>query len=588
MSAQVISLTKYIKDRGLNAEGELGNMTWTHGGKTYYAGVECVLIAPAKGEDAEDVPHPIGRFIWPLAEYEDGDSQARGVVVRYITSSGESRLFLAPAGAFSSNQAASKMAEHAFAQGVQLYHQQARNFAELLHSFAMHYQPRPGTYRMVKRPGWTATGYVNGEYIIPAGQKICADRSSSIIVNRSGRSGSLSGWVRAVEDEVTTPGLRAALGVSLAGPIVQLLGRHSFGVHYHARTSVGKSTASIVASSVWGSEIKIKQSFNTTQNGLEAAAEQANGACLVMDELGQFRGGPEQLGNAIYDLMSQQGRLRLTQSGEQKQRREWGFSMLSNGEISVMDMVGDALKGGQMVRLMDVEIELGELTKDARHSARIAQLFSGSAAKPGNYGHVSDQWIHYIIERGIKAIHATWEDVRARLSAALIDANAEDGRMLDGIANIGTALIEGVRAGLLTWDEAASMETTFWLARKVINGRRGESATDTPERRMIKRWLELIETEPGKFPSEKDERMPAMVYGYRVITNGVAYVCTTEAMLNKTGLPKAVGVSARRFFAWAEIEKLISADKDANYLAGTRQRWKRYKIGSASSGQDII
>lgn len=587
MSAEIISLTKYIKDRGLNPDGDLGNMTWQLGEKIFFAGVECVIQAPGKGEDAEDVVHRIGRFIWPLAEYEDSDSQTRGVVVRYITSSGDNRLFLAPAGSFSSNQAAAKMTEHAFAQGVQLYHQQARNFSELLHSFVMHYQPKPQTYRLVKRPGWHQMAYVNGEYIIPAGKKICADRSSSIIANRSGRSGSLSGWVRAIEDEVTTPGLRAALGVSLAGPIVQMLGKNSFGVHYYAQTSVGKSTASIVASSIWGAEIKIKQSFNTTQNGLEAAAEQANGACLVMDEIGQFRGGPEQLGNAIYDLMSQQGRQRLTQSGEQRQRREWSFSMLSNGEISVMDIVGDALKGGQMVRLMDVEIELGELTKDARHSERIVELLSGSPAKPGNYGHVSDQWIHYLIERKIENITATWEDVRMRLKAALADANAEDGRMLNGIANIGTALVEGVRAGILAWDEAASMETTLWLARRVINGRRGENAMDTPERRMLRRWLELVETEPGKFPAENDERMPAMVYGYRTRIGNIAYICTTEAMLNKTGLPKDVGVSARRFFAWAEDEKIIISDKNRQYLAGTQQRWKRYKIGNMSSDDDI-
>ena len=282
------------------------------------------------------------------------------------------------------------------------------------------------------------------------------------------------------------------------------------------------------------------------------------------------------MGSAIYDLMSQQGRLRLTQTGEQKQRREWGFSMISNGEISVMDIVGDNLKGGQMVRLMDVEIEKGELTIDAGHANRIKQSFWGSAVQRGSYGHASDQWIHYLIERGAKNIYATWQFVRDRLEAEFPEGNAEDGRMLNAIAIIGTALVEGVRSRLLDWPEDASMETTLWVARKVIGGRSGEM--DTPERRMLKRWNDLIETEPGKFPNDTADRLPPVVYGYRVTSGNKSYIYTTEAMLNKTGLPQMVGVSARRFFGWAAEKGMVINGTEREYIAGTRQRWKMYKI----------
>jgi hypothetical protein len=568
----IVDLTQYREDRGIDLTQREDTLSWSWAGKDYWIGVECMIQAPGK-DDGEPTIDVVGRFFWPIATYEDAEGQARGTVIQYVTRTGEVKSFLLPASSSGSTQAASKAAEHAAAQGVQLSYQRARSFCELVHSYVeCHRLPN---FKMVRRPGWHEVDkqkvYVNGEYIMPAGRRICADRSSSVIINRSCRAGGLSGQIGAIKEEVTTPGLRAALGVSLAGPLVQMLGMDSFGVHFHAQTSVGKTTASAVAASVWGSEAKIKQSFNTTQNGLEAAAEQANGACLVMDELGQFRGGPMQLGNAIYDLMSQQGRLRLTQTGEQRQRREWGFSMISNGEISVMDMVGDGLKGGQMVRLMDVEIEKGELTIDSAHAARIKSRFWGSAIKPGNYGHVGDQWAHYLTSIDTAAVHAEWEIVRRTLGDEFSGANAEVERMLNAIAIVGAALIQATRAKIIKWPENESMDVARWIARKVIGARRADGV-DTPEERLLRRWHELILTEPAKFPKDNDERKPPVVYGYFY----GAEVWTTETMINKSGLPQAVGVSARRFLAWALKNGIFTESGERETAGGVRQRWKKY------------
>jgi hypothetical protein len=546
------------------------DMTYRIGGRLYFMGKICRMEID-EGETVK--PVDVATAVWPVATYHSPEDDERGVVYKYITHDGKGRIGFMPAGAFASGTAAAKACEAAANLGVQIGFQRAKEFCESLHAFTV------GTmrdcYHLTRKPGWHdgCRAYVNGEYTHGPG-KWSADPNSSAISGRSTRSGSVDGWKKIIGEHVTTHGLRAVLGVSLAGPLVEVLGADSFGVHVYAKTSCGKTTASDVAASVWGHKRRMRQSWNATINAIEGAAEQANSGCLILDELGQFRGGGHQLGNLIYDLMSQQGRLRMTSGGDQKARRTWASTVLSNGEISLEALIGDELKGGQMVRLIDCPIAPGDLTRDGAHADAIKMSLWGHAGARGHYGEVSDRWVYYLTQRPVDALQATRLWVRERL-AALETGKPEDGRILNSLAIVGVALIEGVLAGILPWGEGESMDALLWLAQTAVGAREG---MDTPDERMLSRWLELVDTEPGRFPRDGDEKMPTgPIFGYRVSEGHREEVWTCESMVKKSGLPNAAGVSARSWLQWATDEG-HARDAPNMRCAGRQRNWKVFPL----------
>src|ERR1700745_1204478 len=102
--------------------------------------------------------------------------------------------------------------------------------------------------------------------------------------------GSLDEWKEnvarfAVGNSRLTLAVSVAFGAALIGPC----GYESGGVHYRGCSSIGKTTALVVAGSVWGGGGGgYVQTWRATANGLEAVAVAHNDTLLVLDELAQI------------------------------------------------------------------------------------------------------------------------------------------------------------------------------------------------------------------------------------------------------------------------------------------------------------
>lgn len=149
-----------------------------------------------------------------------------------------------------------------------------------------------------------------------------------------------------------------ALSTAFAGPLLAPLGFESGGFHFRGTSSVGKSTALDVATSVWGIE---KGNWNTTANGLEAIAALHNDGLLCLDELAQVT--PEAAGKIAYMLANGKGKARMEKTLIARKPLKWSLMFLSSGEISLSShMATEGIKahGGQEVRLVDIEADAGK------------------------------------------------------------------------------------------------------------------------------------------------------------------------------------------------------------------------------------
>jgi putative DNA primase/helicase len=211
--------------------------------------------------------------------------------------------------------------------------------------------------RTVTRTGW------HGDAFVLPGQTIGGSAETIVLearhdIARYASAGTLDEWSETVARACAgNSRLILALSVALAGPVVDLLEAEPGGIHFVGPSSCGKSTALIVAGSVWGGDGRngFAQTWRATGNGLEGIAKAHSGTTLILDELGELSSG--EAGSVAYQLMNGQGKARAGRTGEARPRAEWRVMLLSSGEVTLADKIeetGKRAKQGQIVRMVDI------------------------------------------------------------------------------------------------------------------------------------------------------------------------------------------------------------------------------------------
>lgn len=174
-----------------------------------------------------------------------------------------------------------------------------------------------GSYQTTDRLGWadaTCKAFVLGD-------KRVVGKANTVFLNPVApdgapsmtRKGKLDQWRSEVGERcVGNPVLIASVSLAFAGPLLELLGKDSIGMHLRGGSSSGKTTAMGAAVSVWGSP-KLMHSWRATANALEGIAATCNGSLLALDELGLVSG--REVGDAIYTLANGEGKARSSSTG---------------------------------------------------------------------------------------------------------------------------------------------------------------------------------------------------------------------------------------------------------------------------------
>jgi putative DNA primase/helicase len=137
--------------------------------------------------------------------------------------------------------------------------------------------------RLVRRAGWHGDAFVlphvtvgrSGEAVVYEGRADAA---------RYGSAGDLSAWIEQVAGPAAgNTRLVLAIATAFAGPLLDLLSDEGGGIHITGASSFGKSTALVVAGSVWGGggRAGFTQTWRATGNALEAIARAHSGTRLA-------------------------------------------------------------------------------------------------------------------------------------------------------------------------------------------------------------------------------------------------------------------------------------------------------------------
>lgn len=212
-------------------------------------------------------------------------------------------------------------------------------------------------------------GWHNGEYVT-SGRIYSPRLNSDLVLSTPSTavrmlevSGTLDEWRENVgRFAVGNSRLLLVLGAAFAAPLLKPLGVQGGGVHLRGGSSTGKTTLLRAATSVY-SQQNYQMTWRMTDNGLEGIAAARNDGLLILDEIGQV--AAHKVGEAVYMLSNGEGKTRSGKEGLTRLPSKFRIMLLSTGEISLADKIGEdrfsrtRVMAGQEVRLLDLPADTG-------------------------------------------------------------------------------------------------------------------------------------------------------------------------------------------------------------------------------------
>lgn len=300
-----------------------------------------------------------------------------------------------------------------------------------------------------------------------------------------------------------------ALSTAFASCLLTPLIENGGGFHFRGPSSLGKSTALLVAGSVWGGEgsAGFTYQWRTTANGLEAIAELHNDSLLCLDELKQC--DPKTAGELAYMLANGQGKGRMTKGISVRRSLTWNLLFLSSGELSLPDFIrqgGGRSYGGQEVRMCDIpaDAEKGLGLFENLHEFPTAELFAKHLQESAQnyYGTVIRAFLEPISEN-LGFLKNKWVEFRSAFMEDVVPENAT-GEVQRVAARFAMVAFGGQLAHeLCGWkeDEAWRASKTIFMAWLNSRGTSGQTDAET----AIRQVRAFIEAHEGsRFQVETD------------------------------------------------------------------------------------
>ena len=337
--------------------------------------------------------------------------------------------------------------------------------------------------RCVTRVGW------NGKSFTLPGAALDASAADPVILQSPiasahayRQSGSLDDWkAQVARYAVGNSRLAFSISIAFAAPMLDLTGDESGGVHWCGGSSIGKSTALVVAGSVWGGGAGrgYLKSWKATDNGLEAVAAAHCDTLLCLDEMGEVASNVA--GSAAYSLANGSGKQRADRNGESKKAATWRTLFLSSGEISLSAKMDEDGRGrrpaaGQEVRILNLEADasknLGifEVLHDFASGDEFSTQLKSSAGK--YYGTAAPAFIKNLI--GDRAGTIDRVSVSRENWTARNVPSASDGQVLRAARRfslVAAAGEEAIAQNILPWPAgqahwAAEICFKGWMAER--------------------------------------------------------------------------------------------------------------------------
>lgn len=288
-----------------------------------------------------------------------------------------------------------------------------------------------------------------------------------------------------------------ALCAAFAGIAIGLVdGQGSFGLHFRGRSSTGKSTALAVAASVFGPAGREISNWRSTDNGIEALAEQHHHRLLILDEIAQI--DPRAAAQVGYTLGNGLGKQRANGAGRSVASASWQLIFLSSGEISLEEKITEwagapTMREGQAVRVMDLPADVGkglgifDTLNGFADGASLSDHFkTATSSSTGDVGVAFAERLTCDVETSRRALI----EVQSRFIADHKPDEA-DGLTRRALAHFGLLAAAGelaIKLGILPWPVGHSIEQVACCARDWIQARSTDCEPDAMT--LARDWLE--------------------------------------------------------------------------------------------------
>jgi uncharacterized protein (DUF927 family) len=316
----------------------------------------------AHGEGETPAPVWVSAPFEVLAQTNDETDHGHGLLLRWTAPTGQEHQWAMPQRMVHAegNAIASELHDAGLPCATsRLAHEQLKNFLGSVGSIHR--------VRCVERSGWHGSAYV-----LPNGSVFSADAGRHLVLQSEhaptaglyDTRGTLEQWQEHISrNAVGNELLMFTMSAAFAGPLLDVMGETSGGIHIFGGSQTGKTTLMCTTASVWGpGDIKTGpiRSWRATANALEAVAAEHNDGILILDEIGQVSG--REVGEVVYMFANQRGKARMNRAGGARRLSSWRLLYFSTGETTLATKMGEAGQrpyAGQDVRLLGLSADAG-------------------------------------------------------------------------------------------------------------------------------------------------------------------------------------------------------------------------------------
>ncbi|ECE0886312.1 DUF927 domain-containing protein [Salmonella enterica] len=378
----------------------------------------------------------------------------------------------------------------------------------------------------VNKTGWHGSVYVLQDEVIGTGAGSVILQSAYSSKNDFRASGTTTEWIEQIGRYcVGNSRLAFCVSLSLAAPLLHLIGAAAGGYHLKGESTDGKTTTMKVAASVCGSP-EYWKTWRATGNALEGIALRRNDAALMLDEISEVDG--KEASRIAYMLGNGQGKSRSRVDGSLRDPVTWSVLYMSTGEVSIME---HAAESGEKRTGAGVGVRMVQIPSDTGRYGAFEELhgFAGGKefaehleqASKQYYGAVFRDWVRYLTGNLLEVTNRA-RAMKKEFEKSLLPENAGNqvGRIVDRFALLAVAGELASEVGITGWGKgegyrAAESCLASWLAD------RGHSSNQE-ERDALERVRQFVTANQfTRFADWNDEKSrPASMVGYRRTIRG--------------------------------------------------------------------
>lgn len=527
----------------------------------WHVGIATVRV---QGVDTVQYTAPVRicQYFESLATLDDGTGAGHCDALAFTDRHGHRHQWIMPREMLAGVK--SELPAALLSQGFDISHRAAQRaqLVEYLQSFAK--AERRGI--AATKTGWLASDL----FVLPDGALGDPDKSASVFWTGSDEhphhtGGTLDAWRNDVAKPCEPfPLLAFLISASFAAPLLKIAGQDSGGFHLVGSSSTGKSTALLVAGSVWGPPKDYRASWEATQTAFELLAELRNDAPLILDELGQA--DARDVGHKIYLLANETGKGRGNAAVRMRKIKQWRSLFISAGEKTLFQKMAEAgltPPAGLEVRLLHLPADLGDgagiLTGQSNADARRNLITNLQGAVMRHHGHPAREFLQRLADDLGKDPAEALRIAEQVQSIARALAGSDSGQVQRAANRFALVALAGemaTRYGVTGWAEGSALSAvqTLWTEwRREWGG--GNRDADLFLQRA-REWLvanrfKLVTVDAeGRALNPTYER-PAPCFGfYRAEGSAPAY------LLNPAGWADLLNGTARK----VALDALRSAD----------------------------